>query len=212
MTKIKLTEQQWRQLLLYEKLSISDEVIFAANNLRRDILRQLSSINQEGRDFYSSDFLFRMFGDTYRVFYTIYFKPIQHSIQSIDCDSKTITITLSYVNGEFDAEDFYDGITHEITHAFQRAKRQREVSKSMRVKNGELIPNENDEYRKAVEILSSITTQTAPRTSDIIKFRIAKCIYLSKTVEQDAYLHGLYSKIYKHLSTLDDFDENTSMI
>ena len=176
---VRLNEQQIKKLILLEKLSISDEVIFATDSLIQQLERELREILQTSnvKEKYSNTFLFRCFGITFRVEYTVFFTNVEsvQQVQSIDLDNRIIKLTFIYTNELFDNETFYDGIAHELTHAFQKSKREKSLSDEVYKKVMEVALNKDNEYSNEVSML-------------------AKGLYFTQQIEQDAYIHGLYNQ------------------
>lgn len=178
---------------MFERLSISDEVVFATNSLINQLKRELKQSLRDvvDKDEYSGTFLFRAFGTTFKVEYTAHFKNVgfENQIQSIDLENRIIRLSFVCNDGIFDNETFYDGIAHELTHAYQKSMKQKGMS---------------DNFYDSV---SNVALNIENKYSDNLSM-LAKGLYFAKNVEQDAYIHGMYNQVLSKFSGMDNFSVN----
>ena len=184
--KVILTEADFERLvqsLIYESLSISNEVTDVTHYLMRTINKEVHEKANKEQDVYEGELTLPIFNQPYKVEWIVYNydknKQNYPIGASISLKSNILKVAMVKVYGEMDNTSLSDSLQHEIEHLFQYLKKQRDN-----------IFNDKDTklYNKAVELISN-----HPR--DSFHYRIGQAVYLMFDAEQDAFVNGLYASV-----------------
>lgn len=190
--------------VIKEELSISNDVIYITNNLCDIIEKRLKNCdksydNTYNCNFANGDFIYKILDYDFSINYTCYYCSNNQQIKSLSENNKifatssftdkNITINFIIIQGQIEEKSFYDSMQHEVEHMYQS------------IKKGELlIDDENDfRYKKIKYILAN-------GTRNRFEYSIAICLYLSRSIEQDGFVNGLYNLLMKgNLQTIDEY-------
>lgn len=208
MKKIILNEDQFNNILemmLNEKLHISDDVIDSFKIIKNSILRNIaetSTINNSiSIPHKENELKFELFGSDLTVKYDCYFLNSKQDIASImqklditsyvNNDEKTIYLNFFNIDNQyFDPRYFDDALQHELEHFYQFIK-----------KGGTALIPKSDLYKQALKYLND-------NGNDGFNRVLATIIYLSYKQEWDGFINGSYAMLCAcDIRTMNDFNE-----
>ena len=181
--------------ILYEDRTVSEEVGVITMTIFNDLIKSYHNSSfspvAEGIQLKKGNFPYDYNGVRFQTYWEWcryskdkYDDSVINVSAQCNITTKSLTIRISSLEGEYNKSSLYEAIQHEVFHFFERLKRGK--------------PYKNSKYYKvamqALNELQQIKKENRPYNKELYKAKehVANIIYLASDFEQRAYVNGAY--------------------